>query len=371
MKTLAAQRVLARRLLGAAVLSKLRPEAVTQLPSYENVYAGRNFPEVDECKEMIRTFFNASAQNRVAIVAGVDELQLLDAQVNIGGKGLGHLFLRWLRQWQVQWFKTGICLLPVGTGVLLRFPSEDPTDGRNIPIENKKADSDAVLIKRADFKEIVRETLDDETFSQQRRGLGEVSTDAAAEQITAVWYPRLRLLEWWRRGVDLSTITDDGNASKWSLWMQKWMLNENLWMQKKEDLPGHPNGPIQASFQMVYRSPGSAVQVIPDGYNAGSILKALENDLPAPFLYDTIKRMVPRSMKPTEFIAAADDHRAFEDFGFGVLGIAIHLGMNVLTKQSMRFGRPTSREARGTRLLVSATGMFERGSAGVRAGVAR
>uniref|UniRef100_A0A0G4HXD6 Uncharacterized protein n=1 Tax=Chromera velia CCMP2878 TaxID=1169474 RepID=A0A0G4HXD6_9ALVE len=322
-----AKKVLARRLLGAAVLSKRFGEAITQLPNFDEVYAGRNFPEVAECREMICSFFKASRQNPVAIVAGVNEVQLLDqTRLKMGDyeHGLGMLFLRWLREWQSEWWASGIRLLPLGTGVLLEFPAM-PWIGRNIAL---KADSDAVLISKVDFKKLVCETLQNPKFEKQKADLGRVSIDAAADLMTAVWYPRVRLLQRWRSGKQLFVVKDS-NASMWTFWMRKWMLGESLSIRQPEKLPGYPSGVLTALFMDASPRRPSEVQVIPDGYSAHSIIDRLKADLPVGFLYRDLERYVPSSMDPSGFVLT--DERAFEHLGFSVLGTAIHFGMHALT----------------------------------------
>uniref|UniRef100_A0A0G4I5S4 Uncharacterized protein n=1 Tax=Chromera velia CCMP2878 TaxID=1169474 RepID=A0A0G4I5S4_9ALVE len=160
------RRVLARRLLGAVVLSRALPDLIpTKLPPYEEVYKGRDFPTVEECKEMLKSYLCASRDKPVVVVAGVDEVQLLNTLMIIGVKkeGLGRVFLGLLRQWQQSWGDDGIRLLPLGTGILLSFPF-GPSTGEN---EALNGTGDAVLITKDDFKKLVHHTVEDEAYASR------------------------------------------------------------------------------------------------------------------------------------------------------------------------------------------------------------
>lgn len=84
------------------------------------------------------------------IVAGVDEVQMLNQQIQVGGIGLGRLFIRILRHCQIKWYKAGIRLLPLGTGIAIDW-SADPTTGMNVALHG----NDATLISKEDFHGLV------------------------------------------------------------------------------------------------------------------------------------------------------------------------------------------------------------------------
>uniref|UniRef100_A0A0G4I5X3 Uncharacterized protein n=1 Tax=Chromera velia CCMP2878 TaxID=1169474 RepID=A0A0G4I5X3_9ALVE len=118
--------------------------------------------------------------------------------------------------------------------------------------------------------------------------------------------------------------------------MRKWLIDEPLSSYAKNDLPGGHTSPINALFWGVEGS--DRVRVIPDGYNAGSILVALQrlshpSQFIDPLLYRGLRKCVPPSMDPKEFISACSSWELEEDIGFSVLGTAIRLGMHTLTAE--------------------------------------
>ena len=123
------QEVLARRLAAATVISLENPDNVYKLPKYCKVFDGHQMPSVKESMLLILECAKATPENPIYIVAGVDEVQLLNKVTVAEGSsaiGLGRLFLHILRQWQFQWYNEGIRLLPLGTGIALDWLA-DPT----------------------------------------------------------------------------------------------------------------------------------------------------------------------------------------------------------------------------------------------------
>ena len=215
-----AEEVLARRLAAATIISHENPDNVYKLPEYDKVFDGHQIPSVKESMSLILECTKATPENPIYIVAGVDEVQLLNKKIIDDGStrvGLGRLFLRILRQWQSEWYKKGIRLLPLGTGIALDWLA-DPTQGLNIPL----ADDDATLISKRDFHKLVTDVVDglsDKEFTS--RCCEGASRATAIDLVTAAFWPRVRLLQWWRNEEteELGRRAPDANAKKWVKWL--------------------------------------------------------------------------------------------------------------------------------------------------------
>ena len=186
-----AAQVLTRRLAAATIISQKHPTAVTALPTYDNIYKGYAIPTVDESKALLLKVIGATKQSPCVIVAGVDEVQLLNATMAVGGMlptGLGRLFLRILRRWQHEWYDVGLRILPVGTGIAVDWDT-DPTVGRNIPIYG-----DSVVISKEDFKSLVTSTVHavpKEEFV--KRFSDKTCQSTVIDIMVAMYWPRVRL----------------------------------------------------------------------------------------------------------------------------------------------------------------------------------
>ena len=129
-----AKDILARRVLGSVVTS-FQAESSVHLPGFESLYGNRKLPSSDESLKMLESFVNERKNDpeKISVVTvGIDEVQLLDevkVTLDFPSKsvGLGRLFLRILRDWQVQYWGKNILILPVGTGITIDF-TFDPTD---------------------------------------------------------------------------------------------------------------------------------------------------------------------------------------------------------------------------------------------------
>ena len=112
-----AEEVLAHRLAAATIISHENPQEVYKLPRYGKVFDGHQIPSVMESMSLILECTKATPENPIYIVAGVDEVQLLNRKGIDDGStrvGLGQLFLCILHQWQSEWYMKGIRLLPLG-----------------------------------------------------------------------------------------------------------------------------------------------------------------------------------------------------------------------------------------------------------------
>ena len=224
-----AAEVLARRLAAATIISLKNPEAVTALPTYDNVYKGYTIPTVDESKALLLKVTGATKALPLVIVAGVDEVQLLNKSMWIGGNrddalGLGRFFLRQLRIWQHQWYNDGLRIVPVGTGIAVDWTTH-PAFGVNVPL----CGGDSVLISKKDFKAVVKSVVDAVGAEElAKRYTSNASKETIIGLLTAMYWPRVRLLEWWREGNlrFLHAPLSDPNSSAWSIWLQYWMQDK-------------------------------------------------------------------------------------------------------------------------------------------------
>jgi hypothetical protein len=344
-----AREVLARRLVAAAVISMNNPEAVTSLPAYKEVYEGRVIPTVKKSKELLLQLTSVKPDSPCVIVCGVDEVQLLNS-IKVNEIGLGRYFLRTLRIWQAEWYDTGLRIVPIGTGIAINWGA-DPSTGDNISLHGR----DSVLISKRDFRSLVTSVvagLGDTEF--RNRFPVETSKQTIIDLISAAYWPRVRLLEWWRDG-ELGLIhtadaddADDGNADDgklqlrcakadvkencWPIWLQVWMIDDGFSINDGTYVPGigsedRERGKIYALFQLL----SDGFQVIPDGYASSSIVKVLKQKLPVPGLYEDLDCI--RSLDPTEFILR--DWNAFESYGFHVVGASIYIGLQALQGKSI------------------------------------
>jgi hypothetical protein len=195
-----AKRVLARRLLGATVMShNNRDKKATLIPGRDLVYGKRSIPSEGECRDMLVREIGASPTSRVVIVACVDEIQLLNSRMVVGGTPLGRYFLRTLRRWQLEWWGLGLTIIPLGTGILLDFLA-DPTTGINKTVQG----DDAVLVSYSDFGEIVRGVVEEQYES--RFATPRPSKENVVALMSAVLWPRVRLVGWWRDRKEINSL---------------------------------------------------------------------------------------------------------------------------------------------------------------------
>ncbi|CAE7640067.1 unnamed protein product, partial [Symbiodinium microadriaticum] len=324
-----AKEVLARRLLGSVIISNNNPDVITNTCSYAAAYGDTVIPSVEQSKQKLIEALDCSGEQRVTVIAGLDEVQLLNGETFGNAlKDLGRFFLSVLREWQVSWWDTGLSLVPLATGVTLDFPFQGTT-GKNKPILG-----DAVLVTRSEFEAIVQQVF--ENLSQNRLqdllGKPAPSKQTVVKLIAAIMWPRVRLVEQWRDGVPLDCIAD-ANEVKWPAWMESWLLDEYFACTDVENLPGKGDGlgRIQAMFQKVE---DDRIQVVPDGFQASFIVSQLTSQKNVPFLYKDLDMV--KSMEPQRFLLT---EKSFEDGGFSVLGSAIHLGLEDVAKRVPIFVR--------------------------------
>jgi hypothetical protein len=316
-----AERVLARRLAAATIISMVNPEVVAKLPHYKTVYNGYGIPTVDESKQLILDHTGANREEPVYIVAGVDEVQLLNRIRDV--EGLGKLFLRILRGWQHSWHKEGIRLLPLGTGIAVDWVA-DQTTGFNIPLNG----GDTTLISKRDFRELVEgvvRNLDD----FRSRFSNETTKETVVDLIAACYWPRIRLLQWWRDNntTALCARASDSNADQWVKWLCYWLREESMSVDKhQESVPGKNDSEGQIICLFELSDDARKFSVIPDGYSVGSIIESLMEKLPVPLLYEGLS--VIQSLVPQSFCTR--DTQSFENLGFSTVGSAIHVGLYAL-----------------------------------------
>ena len=327
------QEVLARRLAAATIISHENPQEVYKLPKYRKVFPGHQIPSVEESMSLILECTKATPENPIYIVAGVDEVQLLNKVTVAEGSsavGLGRLFLRILRRWQYDWYNEGIRLLPLGTGIALDWLA-DPTQGLNIPL----ADDDATLISKQDFHKLVTDVVDglsDKEFTS--RCSDGTSKATAIDLVAAAFWPRVRLLQWWRNGetVPLHQRAPDANSKKWVKWLCYWLRGDIFsFISDQDDVPGKgdEDGSIRCLFQL--NAEDACLSVIPDGYSSEVLIDVLSEQLPVPHLYDGLR--VIQSLQPKEFILR--DAYAFENLGFFTVGTSIHVGLHALNQKEI------------------------------------
>ena len=278
------QEVLARHLAAATIISLENPDNVYKLPEYRKVFDGHQIPSVEESMSLILDCTKATPENPIYIVAGVDEFQILNRVAIAQGSstiGLGRLFLRFLRRWQFLWYKEGIRLLPLGTGIALNWLA-DPAEGLHIPLD----DDDATLISKRDFHKLVTDVVDglsDEQFTSWcSNGMSKAT---AIDIMAAAFWPRVRLLQWWRNGktVHLHQRAPDANSKKWVKWLCYWLRGDIFsFISDQDDVPGKgdEDGSIRCLFQL--NAEDACFSVIPDGYSSEDLIDVLSEQLPVP-----------------------------------------------------------------------------------------
>jgi hypothetical protein len=153
---------------------------------------------VEASKQLILDYSGAKCEKPIYHISGMDEVQC----VAIKGTGLGRLFLCILCDWQHSWHKEGIQLLPLGTGIALGWAA-DPTTGSNIQLTG----CDTTLISKQDFRELVEgmvQNVDDFT-EQFSNG---TAKETVVDLVAACYWPRIRLLEWWRDNKNDSLVPE-------------------------------------------------------------------------------------------------------------------------------------------------------------------
>lgn len=166
------------------------------------------------------------------MIVGVDEIQLLNDTKKLGSGrnelGLGSLFLRFLRQWQVDLISKNILIVPIvsttaeydimmdvfasstsltsdvyfapGTGITLDF-SFDHTTGTNLVLPKgvEAGEDDTILISKVDFRALA--SLRYEKFKEGPRGFNVQygnAKETVLDKVTALWWPRVRPIEEWK-----------------------------------------------------------------------------------------------------------------------------------------------------------------------------
>ena len=187
-----------------------------------------------------------------------------------------------------------------------------------------------MLIKKEDFHTLVANVvhrLPKEEFNRRFKPRG-MPENTVIDLMAAAYWPRVRLLEWWRDGVEFARLRD-ANTQRWCYWLQMWMLGKHLGMATDDErlaLPGKGDeGKIIALFQL---RDVSYCAVIPDGYCAPDIVDSLNLHLPVPGLYDGLDAV--GQLVHIENILA--DYRGFEALGFNVVGTSIYVGLCALQK---------------------------------------
>mmetsp|Transcript_9442 Transcript_9442/g.23597 ORF Transcript_9442/g.23597 Transcript_9442/m.23597 type:complete len:860 (-) Transcript_9442:234-2813(-) len=330
-----AERVLARRLVASTIISHNNPEQITTLPPADKVYENKEIPEVSESIELLRTYMKAQNIPALSIVAGVDEVQVLNRRKDVDGNGLGRLFLRFLRKWQVEWKETySIYILPLGTGIAVDW-EVDLTTGSNKRIVGE----DSVLMSKEDFRSLVSETLEgrreNKTFCDR---FGQTTDRKTVEElVTALYWPRPRLLQWLVDNEHMPEVDRiDCNSRLWLEWLSLWMLdkpvNINLYpyLVPGFDPSNSSDGKIQALFEL--HEPGK-VSVIPDGLSVPSMLDAVQDGLPVPG-----KMIYSKLGKPFDDLRLLHhsfrvDGYVFEDYGFNVVATAIRVGLYAMSSK--------------------------------------
>ena len=333
--------VLARRLAAATIISMNNPNITTSLPGSEKVYKGYRIPKVEESKALLLSY--ASKEKPMYIVAGVDEVQLLNQESQVGNEpkiGLGRIFLRILRYWQYKWHKEGIRLLPLGTGIAIDW-SADPTTGMNVPLFGK----DTTLIDKEDFQQLVKKVVEGLSLQEfvRRFGAG-AEKETVIDLVSASYWPRVRLLEWLRDG-DMQSLGNrdfDQNSSCWVTWFCSWLRDEAFSCSNQINIPGKGNKEAKIYSLFELKEGAQKFSVIPDGYTSSSLVAALSDHLPVPGLYENLDAI--KSMKPMEFIM--EDAYEFEKFGFHVVGTAIHIGLLALKDKGITYASATDTQRR-------------------------
>ena len=219
----------------------------------------------------------------------------------------------------------GIRLLPLGKGIALNWLA-DPAEGLNIPLD----DDDATLISKRDFHKLVTDVVDglsDKQFTSQCSD--GMSKATAINIVAAAFWPRVRLLQWWRNGetVLLHQHAPDANSKKWVKLLCYWLRGDIFsFISDQDDVlgKGDEDGSIRCLFQL--NAEDAHFSVIPDGYSSEHLIDVLSEQLPAPHLYDGLR--VIKSLQPKEFILG--DAYAFENLGFFTVGTSIHVGLHAL-----------------------------------------
>jgi hypothetical protein len=186
-----ARDVLARRLAGATIISMVNPDSISDLPTYRSVYDGYEIPSAKKSIEMLLAH---TGRKPIFIIAGVDEVQLLNQMKLDTSIPLGRLFLRLLRKWQHEYYEDGVRLVPLGTGIAIDW-TEDPTIGLNEPLLG----GDTTLISKHDFHGLVEKvvrSMHDEDLSS--RFSDQASAETIIDLLAASYWPRVRLLQFWR-----------------------------------------------------------------------------------------------------------------------------------------------------------------------------
>ena len=149
----------------ATVITMNNPDVVDRLPHGSDVYKGFKIPSVADSKKLLLEYLDSIREDQkgeepakrkpLFIIAGVDEVQRLNKILsNVEGEGLGRHILRILRTWQWEWYKDGLCIVPVGTGVTVDWAQES-TEGTLWDLKGE----DATLIKKEDFRSLVGEVV--------------------------------------------------------------------------------------------------------------------------------------------------------------------------------------------------------------------
>lgn len=162
----------------------------------------------------------------------------------------------------------------------------------------------------------------------------EASKETVVDLIAASYWPRVRLLEWWRDDMTaaLTERPSDSNAVQWVNWLCHWLRNEDFsCVEDKAAIPGKDDreGKIHCFFELSENAQNFSV--IPDGCASRSLIRNLKDQLPVPHLYKGLD--VIKSLDPKKFIL--QDAYDFENLGFHAVGTAIHVGLHALRNRGI------------------------------------
>lgn len=323
-----AKQVLLRRVVGSVLL---QPQRSTMLPRYDILYEGFDFPSSKSLTEMLVENLNPPARESKKlrlVIVGVDEVQLLNKTKQIDGDGLGRLFLRFLRQTQVELIQSNVLLVPVGTGVLLDF-STDGSSGDNKPLNGH---TDAVLIKKDDFRTLAERKYNAHEAEFNTR-YGDGAKETILDKVAVVWWPRVRLIEKWKpRNYTKTVVESDSNSDSWPVWLERWMRRVPLHTSDKKYMPGNASTVRESRIGAVFELDDiEHFEVIPDVANIEGMVTALmagETDVSVKSFYEYLIRMA--TLDPSNLVF---DHTSFEKYGFHVIGSSLYFGTKVLSLQ--------------------------------------
>lgn len=336
-----AERVLARRMLGSVVTSGENKGVATLLPSYKDLYEGRDIPPVSRSINQLMSYLQEERkidENKITVVIiGVDEVQKLDeVKLSVGKDdefGLGRYFLRQLRSRQNDNFEKKILFVPVATGVLMKFET-DSCDGDNIILSSDNGEDGTVLIKKEAFRELVMEKIcADGNVPENEKTI-------LADSVTSLMWPRIRPLETWSVSSALKLVTDeDSNSRSWKEWILRWMVDASFNLSEKKFLPGFGGSIMTAVFTL---SDAGTFKVIPTAdmlnFMMGVLIEDAQNKSADGLesLYGQLLNLA--GLLPGGIIGSRIlmDENEFERFGFSVAASSLYLGLEAIAAEDLR-----------------------------------